>query len=615
MSSKGSGRLVARVSQLFQPSLFAVVIGFVYTICFIGWSKLSVTNIAWLQTGSLTPPYWGGDTTDAYLGWAFLRLDPVWHFPLTFTEWLGWPLGLSVAYTDSIPLAAVIARLLSPILPTNFQYLGLWILVSLVSFIYFAIRLCMLVTTKFNLAALLGGLLLLLTPALTGRVPAHVPLASHFLVLMSLWLYFKHYPDNRWWRITLPQVGTVALAASINPYFVLMTSIIATVFFGRCVLEKRCTWRAAGVSIFVVAAGAVASLMLFGYFTGGEVANYAGLGYRFYSFNLLSPFNSMSYSRFVAPLPTATEGQIEGFNYLGLGVFLLLVLNLWSVPGNMPKLIARELGPIMLGSLLLTLLAASTLITIGPYILVDIHLPARVTQMLTVFRASGRLFLPVDYLIMMAAIYLTWHNFGGKWATALLALAVIVQFADLPPLRNSIWTRIEHQRSSPLTADVWKGLSSVASKLIVMPPWQCSVNQTPSRFGAQRQTPGGLDGFAIFGALAAAQGLKTNNFYVPRFGPKAENYYCKVMLDKVLHGEFESDAAYVVSDSLAKDIVMAWPSLINCERVDGFNLCQVNSKRPLTKRLLLFRRFRKAANFKTPGKTLSGSVHRDAALT
>src|SRR5262249_32993145 len=181
------------------------------------------------------------------------------------------------------------------------------------------IRLCMVVTKKFNLAALFGALLLLLAPALTGRVPAHVPLASHFLVLMSLWLYFKHYSNNSWWRITLPQVGTLALAASINPYFVLMTGIVATAFFGRCVLEKRCTLRAAGISIFVVAAGTAASLMLFGYFLGDELANYAGSGYRFFSFNLLSPFNSMGYSRFVPPFPTVDDGQVEGFNYLGLG--------------------------------------------------------------------------------------------------------------------------------------------------------------------------------------------------------------------------------------------------------------------------------------------------------
>src|SRR5262249_45719285 len=157
-------------------------------------------------------------------------------------------------------------------------------------------------------------------------------------------------------------------------------------------------------------------------------------------------------------------------------------LNLRWVPGNMPKLIGRELGPIIIGSILLTVLAASTLITIGPYILVDIHLPAPITQILTVFRASGRLFWPVGYLIMMGAIYLSWHNFGRKWATALLATAVIVQFTDLAPLRAVIWTRIEYQGSSPLTAEVWKGLGSVVSKLLVMPPWQCQWSQAPSSF-------------------------------------------------------------------------------------------------------------------------------------
>jgi hypothetical protein len=219
----------------------------------------------------------------------------------------------------------------------------------------------------------------------------------------------------------------------------------------------------------------------------------------------------------------------------------------------------------MLGSLLLTLLAASTLITIGPYILLDIQLPARITQTLAIFRASGRLFWPVGYLIMLSAIYLTWQNYGKRWATALLATAIIVQFADLAPLRKMLWLRIEHQGSSPLISATWKELGPTVSKLLVMPPWQC----------AAQETPGGVDSFTIFGALAAAQGLKTNAIYGSRFSPNAEDLYCRGMVDSVLHGKFETDAAYVVSDSIAKDLVTAWSSRINCERVDGFNLCRV----------------------------------------
>jgi hypothetical protein len=551
------GIFAGRLLQLLCPSVVALVVGFPYTIYFIGWSPLNVTNIAWLQNGL--------DRTQAYLGWAFLRLDPVWHFPPTFTEWLGWPAGVSVAFTDSIPLVAVVARFLSPLLPEHFQYFGLWMLACFVLNAYFAFRLCSVFTGKFNLAAFFGGLLLVIAPSATFRILDHLALTSHFLVLLSLWLYFKPYPDDGWRRATLPQVGTVALAASIHPYLVVMTGIVSTAYFSRRVLERRCTWWAAAFSLIAVAGGAVACLVVFGYFVGGDVASYnSDLGYRYYSFNLLSPFNSLGFSRFVPPLPIATSGQDKVVNFLGLGILLLLVLNARSVLTSLPRLIRADLVAITLSSVVLTALAASTLITFGPYVLVDLQPPDGITQILAAFRVSDRLFWPVGYLIMVSAIYFTWRNFRPRYATAIVAVAVIVQFADEAPLRAAAWARFENRPPSPFKAEVWNGLGATAAKLLVAPPWQCGA----------LQTPGGLRGFSYLGALAAAQGLKTNNVYQARPAPKAADLHCRAMLENILHGELEPDAAYVLSDGFALGLALAGTSSHNCEQVDGFNLCR-----------------------------------------
>jgi hypothetical protein len=545
----------ALLQQLCRPSIVAPVVGFVYTIYLIGWSRLNVTYIAWLQVA--------GDNTQAYLGWAFLRLDPIWHFPPTFTDWLGWPLGISVAFTDSIPLAAVIARLMSPILPADFQYLGLWTLVNFVLCAYFAFRLCMIVTVKFNLAAFFGGLLLLIAPILVKKVISHNALSSHFLILLSLWLYFKPYPDNCWRCTIFPQIGTVSLAASIHPYLLLMISIISTAFFSRRLLERRCTWWATTLSLVAVSAGALTILVLFGYFLGFDFASYSDEGYRHYSLNLLSPFNSMGWSRFIPELPTATTGQYEGFNYLGLGIFFLLALNVRSVLGGVPKLLNTALAPITLGALLMTLLSVSTLITIGPYILADLSLPDRIVQLLSLFRSSGRLFWPVTYLIMAGAIYLTWLSYKPRSATTFLAIALLLQFVDEAPLREYKQIGVP-PRQSPLTAEAWKELGAKTVKLVVLPPTQC-----------RSDNPGGSVGFAIFGMLAVAQHLKTNDVYLAHgVGPKATDLYCKAMLDKFLQNDLEPDAAYVVSDRLLINLGSNGPSSHNCERVDGFNLCR-----------------------------------------
>ena len=70
---------------LCRPYLLAAIVGFIYAFYLLGWSRLNVANLTWLQNA--------GDETCSFLGWAFLRLASRWYFPPTYTDWLGWPLG------------------------------------------------------------------------------------------------------------------------------------------------------------------------------------------------------------------------------------------------------------------------------------------------------------------------------------------------------------------------------------------------------------------------------------------------------------------------------------------------------------------------------------------
>ena len=81
----------------------------------------------------------------------------------------GYPFGTTVSFTDSIPLFAFVFRLFSFLLPPDFQYLGLWILVSLMGQFFFG----MLIVgefTKSYIKMILGASLLVLSPVLINRV-------------------------------------------------------------------------------------------------------------------------------------------------------------------------------------------------------------------------------------------------------------------------------------------------------------------------------------------------------------------------------------------------------------------------------------------------------------
>ena len=53
-----------------------------------------------------------------------------WHFPVGLIDTLSYPTSVSVIYTDSIPLVALIFKLFRNILPLRFQYFGMFGLFS-----------------------------------------------------------------------------------------------------------------------------------------------------------------------------------------------------------------------------------------------------------------------------------------------------------------------------------------------------------------------------------------------------------------------------------------------------------------------------------------------------
>jgi hypothetical protein len=66
------------------------------------------------------------DGAQHLLGWLFFR-NAFWAFPLGSVSSFCYPLGTTIGFTDSIPWVAVIAKGISPVLPADFQYFGLWL--------------------------------------------------------------------------------------------------------------------------------------------------------------------------------------------------------------------------------------------------------------------------------------------------------------------------------------------------------------------------------------------------------------------------------------------------------------------------------------------------------
>jgi hypothetical protein len=195
---------------------------------------------------------------------------------------------------------------------------------------------------------------------------------------------------------------------------------------------------------------------------------------------------------------------LYAYNYLGLGIILLLLVGLTKQPAIVRELGSRRVLPILAVSLLCSALAASPTVTLGSTVLLKLKLPWSLEQPLTAFRASGRLFWPVHYLLLLTAIMLTYRLWRKQYGIVLLSLALVLQLFDLQQLRRSTYDTFAGPAApSPLVAPEWKALKNAHSTLMVIPPWQCNPELTP----------GSLAGFAIFGMLASAQHMKLNSYY------------------------------------------------------------------------------------------------------
>ena len=88
-----------------------------------GLAPLDVANDAFCRGG-----YIEKDIQQHYAGWLFYRSSAL-GWPLGVTQAVNAPQGVSVAYTDSIPLLAVLCRPLAAALGGTFQYFGWFTLV------------------------------------------------------------------------------------------------------------------------------------------------------------------------------------------------------------------------------------------------------------------------------------------------------------------------------------------------------------------------------------------------------------------------------------------------------------------------------------------------------
>ncbi|GHV50138.1 hypothetical protein FACS1894216_01800 [Synergistales bacterium] len=522
------------ISKIFASDAFSFAfcffMGAAFFIYIYGINILDFTYTDWLLSA-------GGDLSQHYMGWAFFRQSE-WFFPIGLMDRLVYPFKESIVFTDSIPIFALIFKLFSPLLPANFQYFGLYGIMT------YALQggISGLIFKKLSgkfLYAIVGAAFFVFSAVMTYRMYGHTSLASHYIILLCL--YFCVFKNER--RSALGDIsiwgGILSLAASVHMYFVPMAAIFLCFHQLDNWLDGKKLKRIC-IELVCEAGCLFITMYLLGYFYTGmsKAWDTGGLGH--FSANINSMFNPMGMSRFLKDLPTATSGQYEGFAYIGLGMIIGIFEALVCAVGyckNYKKIFADEriVRKIILSFeiiLLFTALSLSHIVTFGNQTLfVYDGLPQFIYTVWNVFRSSGRMMWPVVYMIMFFVICVIMKKCGKKAGLVILAVLLVIQYQDLSPYIRG------------------KG-AGFAAKVewhtnLLSPAWD--------RLGRDYKHIFYLSGLVNMNPLlkfASDNDMTVNDTYLARKDAVAIYGNIKEELQKIADGNSNPDTIYVFSESL-----------------------------------------------------------------
>lgn len=513
------------------------LLGAILFFCIYGFAVVVPAYDDWLWADN-------GDMTQHYVGWQFFRRSD-WHFPLGMTDGL-MNESVSCMYTDSIPLFALFFKLLSPLLPETFQYIGLWGLFSFTA----QGALAAVLLSRFSrspLFCVIGSVFYIVSPVVLQRMFTHEALAGHWVILWSfiLWAYRDHEWKFRAAPVVLWTLNSMT-AVLVHSYFVPMVYLVLMGYVITDVWSSKKLLRSAAC---VISATVFTLLTLFciGAFEGESRIAEGGLGV--YSANLNSLFNSMGVSKFLTPMNT-DHGQYEGFGYLGLGMifaaFLAAAALIRSFEKDGTGFIRSAASAVRRNRQYIAAFAAvaaigifvavSPVCKLNARTLYTIEYPASIQSLLSIFRASGRFIWVTDYLVYTAVFALLAKLEGKRTAVIALTLCLGVQLLDL---RDNMRTKHDIfaekvEYTSPLSDPAWDKLAESSSEIIFLPLYENYLGNTTMYFS--------------FAKYACDNNMTLSSFYLARASYENMAEYAAEKLELLKSGNGSPEALYIFTD-------------------------------------------------------------------
>jgi hypothetical protein len=427
---------------------------------------LRPTNIEWMLHDDWAAYFWG---------FSFFR-NAEWSWPLGNIPELYWPFGTSIGFTDANPWMSLFFKLLSPALPVDFQFSGMWFLLCFVLYAWLGTRIGALFTED-KVRRALCGMLFAASPLLPSR-HVHIALCGFFFVAAGVYMNLaparaRADAVRLMWQAYL----WLAWAAGTHGYLSVMLLILSIATCVRLAAVERLLrpWEAA-LSVAACVAITLAVYWLFGYI-GWRPMDLTAQGFGEFSGDLTALVNPMQWSRLMPGMKLAPR-QMEGFSYLGLGILLLLLVRVAATlraPAAAWRAFCRQ-WPLVASVLAMWIYSWSSHVAFRGETALDVSaLYAPFSALTDIFRSSGRFSWPLHVVLVCAALSAAIGIQNRGVSRFVLLLALVVQTGELKvsnlDFRGVRLNRLEHP--------AWKQSEASYQHLALVPLhllWVCRYN-------------------------------------------------------------------------------------------------------------------------------------------
>lgn len=525
-------------------------------------------------------PYWlaqNEDITVYQAGFnAFFR-EP-WQWPLWRISSLNWPESTSATFVDILPLYAALLKLLAPANWFPFNPFGYWVLLCILLQGLGAWWVLREAEIPNWLALVTLVLLLVSFPAWLVRM-GHISLMSHWIITFAYALYLRSDRKQRFSAIGWTTL--LSIAFMLNIYLCVMAAIVCASDAIRCVLRGQfCR-----VLLWTITAAALLAMLAWATIwplpaaTGSPDA-----GFGRYAMNLLAPFTGCAWFDVSKTLPAmllpalgglgfggcwlqpqsmSAEQVFEGFNYLGLGLMLLIAVAFVSAIKYRahPRSAPRTAWTLPVFLLLVAAYALSNQIHFGTTVLTEWTVPAWAASITGQFRASGRFFWLVGYALIIFSVIRIARYAPKPLMVGTFASVLLLQTADVWPYLQQIRHLQPKANANALNPRAWnQAISENTATLYYFPKFKCAKQSD------------------FFNTLlpvmqhASERRFNINTAYVARYTPPCDTESADIKQSNPANSVY----VFSVADYNPETISILFPAdwAIRCQQEDFALICQ-----------------------------------------